>query len=123
MQVQAIPAQAEFRALLVGIDYRDRGHLDPVHPLCGTVNDVHDMPHVMTERLGVATDLRLRLQQGREYFKAIITARPLDPATLGLDGFRKHFNADSGRRLAQRVGEQVPQSGFRATTELTLNVR
>ena len=44
---------ADFRALLIGIDYQNRNSNDPIRPLCGATNDVKDVYHAMTEQLGI----------------------------------------------------------------------
>jgi len=46
-------AKAEFRALLVGIDYQNRSASELIKPLCGGLNDVDDLYQLMTQELGI----------------------------------------------------------------------
>ena len=54
---------ADFRALLIGIDYKNRTDNDPIPPLCGAVNDVNDMYRLMTEKLAIPANKIKRLTE------------------------------------------------------------
>jgi hypothetical protein len=49
-------AHADFRALLVGIDYQNRSTSALIKPLCGGLNDVDDLYQFMTQDLGIPAE-------------------------------------------------------------------
>jgi len=71
----------------------------------------------------VAVDLRIRLAEGQEYFKAIVTSEQIDWESMDLGEFRSHFKGKEGRSFAVEAGEKVRTSVSWAATSLTVEVK
>jgi hypothetical protein len=65
-------ANADFRALLVGIDYQNRSPSALIKPLCGGLNDVDDLYQLMTQDLGIPAEKIHVLRESQATRAAII---------------------------------------------------
>ena len=85
---------------------------------------VHSIPKNLALSPGqnVAVDLRIRLAEGQEYFKGIVTSEPVDWENLGLGRFRSSFQGDEGRTFAKNLKEGVVRSRFWGTGSLRVEV-
>ena len=65
-------ANADFRALLVGIDYQNRSTSGLIKPLCGGLNDIDDLHQLMVEDLGIPAEKIHVLRESQATRAAII---------------------------------------------------
>ncbi|MDM8516025.1 caspase family protein [Desulfobacterales bacterium HSG16] len=71
----------------------------------------------------VAIDLRIRLEEGQEYFKAIVTSEPIDWDKMNFGEFRSRFKGLQAKGFAVEAAEQARASSFWSTASLRVEVR
>jgi multidrug efflux pump subunit AcrA (membrane-fusion protein) len=71
----------------------------------------------------VAVDVRIRLEEGQEYFKAIVTSEPIDWDSLNIGEFRLRFTGQSARSIAGMTSERTRTAPFWCAASLRAEVR
>lgn len=71
----------------------------------------------------VAVDLRLRLAEGKEYFKALVSSEPIDWEQMGIGEFQTIFQGAAARGLAGIVSDLVTAGMEWSTGALQVEVR
>lgn len=70
----------------------------------------------------VSVDARIRLAEGREYFKAIITSEPVDWQGMGLGAFRSTYSGGAAKGFVVEMADRITRSPFWATGDLRVEV-
>jgi hypothetical protein len=85
---------------------------------------IHSIPKStgLSHGQNVAVDLRIRLAEGQEYFKGIVTSGPVDWETMGLSRFRTSFKPDAGRVFTENLKRSIIRSRFWGTGSLRAEV-
>ncbi len=73
----------------------------------GKVYSIPKTRQALKSGQNVAMDLRLRLEAGQEYFKAVVTSEPVDWEQLGVGTFQSMFQGPPARGLADIVVDTV----------------
>jgi len=86
---------------------------------------VHSIPktrHALKPGENVGVDLRIRLDEGQEYFKAIVTSEPVDWENLNIGTFKASFKGEAGRGFAAEAVEKTRACEFWSAGSLRVDV-
>ena len=89
----------------------------------GKVYSIPKLPEELKPGQNVAIDLRLRLEVGQEYFKAIVTSEPIDWERLQVGDFHVSFKGETARNLLIETVENTRKSFSWATGSLRVDVQ
>jgi len=73
-------------------------------------------------KANVGVDVRIRLAQGQEYFKAVVTSEPIDWQGLDIGEFHSNFRGKAGRSFAEKTIKRTKTCAFWSTASLRAEV-
>ncbi|MDM8517451.1 caspase family protein [Desulfobacterales bacterium HSG16] len=91
----------------------------PVEP-----GKIHSIPkkQPLSSEQNVVVDLRIRLAEGQEYFKGIVTSEPVDWRNINAGQFRASFKGNAGRKFTKNLKRGIIRSRFWGTDSIRVEV-
>lgn len=89
------------------------------------IGKIHSIPktaQALQPSRNVGIDLRLTLEEGQEFFKAIVTAEPVAWDTLSLSDFQSRFGAGGAQRIIAEAAASTQRTANWATATLRVDV-
>jgi hypothetical protein len=83
---------------------------------------IHSIPKSIDPKQTISVDLRIRLAQGQEYFKGIVSSEPVELPANDFPNVRSSYKGKSGRRFIQQLKKQIVGSRFWGTNSMRLEV-